>query len=508
MAVAASLCASAALAPAALAAQGDLPKLQQGAPTGITAGYFDDHSIGGDDHMGWGHEGSDPEALAIRFQSSLTNTGPGVLQVCANGSGQDWKSATQSAPANLGDCSGAAVNSGNLWFRYVVAAHDGSTTPAFNRWHLMDLQRFALVPLRQVNGQWVANTSQQTIWDSQWGDCLSLVNQYMDCELNRAQQSLTAGIASGATKVTQEGAPDATAIAFTSLDQIPSGRYQLVAIANPYGRFAESGTGTGSVNCTTIDITSDQQAGTFSVADSATQLGSCFLPQTIPAPVSGSAANDPLAGETVHAPCTLWTQEAVDATADPDDIAGHCWAHIPATDADLLTHPLARTNVTSRKGTPTTTDAIAVARGSVVHTPVTDPGNDDPGTTPKQGDTPKKTVVSDPPVQTPPTQPKALPAMTTRRARSYVRAALRQKFGTIPTTAIVSCRLTGGAASACTASWRRPGGIRYRGTLQVWFASDTSQVRWLYGMSVTRTKPGSVSRTYRRSNWVGGALTA
>ena len=91
MAAVASLCASAVIAPAAIAAPGDLPDLVQSIPTAPAAtpdadtgqvnwgGFFDDHSIGGDNHMGWSHSGSDPEALMVRFQSTLTNAGNGAL---------------------------------------------------------------------------------------------------------------------------------------------------------------------------------------------------------------------------------------------------------------------------------------------------------------------------------------------------------------------------------------------------------------------------------------------
>ena len=78
MAAVASLCASAVIAPAAIAAPGDLPDLVQSIPTAgatdadrvrSTGRFFDDHSVGGDNHMGWSHSGSDPEA-ARRCASS------------------------------------------------------------------------------------------------------------------------------------------------------------------------------------------------------------------------------------------------------------------------------------------------------------------------------------------------------------------------------------------------------------------------------------------------------
>ena len=158
MAAVASLCASAVIAPAAIAAPGDLPDLVQSIPTAPAAtpdadtgqvnwgGFFDDHSISGDNHMGWSHSGSDPEALMVRFQSTLTNAGNGALQLCGYpSSSAAWLRAYQTTPGDLAACPGNAPSSGaSGWFRYAVANH--SATGEFNRWHLMDLQRYALSP--------------------------------------------------------------------------------------------------------------------------------------------------------------------------------------------------------------------------------------------------------------------------------------------------------------------------------------------------------------------------
>src|SRR5215210_1942220 len=124
MAAVASLCASGALASGADAAQGDLPRLAQQAPTGIAMGYFDDHSRGGDNHMGW-DAGPDSEPLAISFQAGLRNAGPGVLQLCTNAGDTDtsWRALRQTAPGSLGDCSGATVNTNGLYARYAIANH-------------------------------------------------------------------------------------------------------------------------------------------------------------------------------------------------------------------------------------------------------------------------------------------------------------------------------------------------------------------------------------------------
>jgi hypothetical protein len=239
----ASLCASAVIAPAALAAPGDLPDLVQQAPTGITMGYFDDHSRGGDNHMGWGFPGSDGEPLAISFQASLRNAGPGVLQLCADGNDQTWRSARQTAPGSLGNCAGAAVNTNPLYFRYAIANHSDQNPSTFNRWHVMDLQRFALVPVNAPGAR--------TQWDTRWGTCMN-DNQYMDCEHDANANRLQVGIAPHADKVTEEGAPDQTVVAFPN--RIPNGSYQLVAIANPYGAIREAGTTYGSVSCVSLQV--------------------------------------------------------------------------------------------------------------------------------------------------------------------------------------------------------------------------------------------------------------
>ena len=128
--------------------------LVQGQPQNVVGGFFDDHSIGGDNHLGWGYTGtggtSQAEPLAITFGTTLTNTGPDQFRVCGYNAAGGWMAAYQVAAATCpATAGGAGAQDG--WFRYVTANHSEPTaTPAgsaFNRWHLMDLQRFALVPL-------------------------------------------------------------------------------------------------------------------------------------------------------------------------------------------------------------------------------------------------------------------------------------------------------------------------------------------------------------------------
>ena len=55
-----ALVAAFALAGNAHAAVGDLPRLTEGAPTGIDASWYDDHSVIGDNHLSWSPEGGSP----------------------------------------------------------------------------------------------------------------------------------------------------------------------------------------------------------------------------------------------------------------------------------------------------------------------------------------------------------------------------------------------------------------------------------------------------------------
>ena len=85
-----------------------------------------------------------------------------------------------------------------------------------------------------------------------------------------------------------------------------------------------------------------------------------------------------------------------------------------------------------------------------------------------------------------------------RKARSYTRTALRRTFGTLPSSAKVTCRSTGGANQACTTSWKRSGGKRYSGTVRVWFTSTTTTVSWNYDLSVQRKQRGHRTTTTTR----------
>jgi hypothetical protein len=510
MAAVATLCAGGALAPSALAASGDLPKLTQLAPTGISLNFYDDHSIGGDNHMGWNHAGSDGEPLAIGFQSSLRNDGDGALQLCANGGSTTVRTGRQTAPATAGDCSGTALAGAAPSFRYAIANHSDAPIPFFNRWHVMDLQRFALVPLNGT-GTAIRNDGTQTLWDNGWGTCLQ-VDGDMACEQDAAALGLDAAISPHTTKLTQEGSPDQAAIVFGDLELVQSGRYQVVALSNPYGTFREAGTSYGSVACTDVQITADQTAGTFSL----TQLPSgstCFLPHTLPT-ASGATGTNAFANAVVDSGCTLHRDTDADWPAnDADAIAGHCWLHVPTandpTTDTLAPHPLAQTALTA--GTRTATDATPVAAGSAVHSDTASDPTPDPGTgtgvqVPITVPSVTAPVTTTAPVVTKPVaQPLALPALLAPSARSKTRTALRRMFGTLPSSAKVSCVITGATTSRCTVSWTRSGAA-YRGTVRISFTSDTRKVSWVYSANVRRTLHGR-TRTYLRSGVTGGRVS-
>ncbi len=494
MAAVASLCASAAIVPAAIAAPGDLPDLVQSVPTAPAAtpdadtglvnwgGFFDDHSIGGDNHMGWSHSGSDPEALSVRFQSTLSNVGNGALELCGYpSSSAAWLRSFQTTPGDLAACPGNAPATGaSGWFRYAVANH--SSTGEFNRWHLMDLQRFALVPTGAT-----AAAGARTQWDSRWGTCMN-DNQFMDCEHDANANRLQVGIAAHADKVTEEGAPDQTVVAFPN--RVPNGTYQLVAISNPYGAIREAGTTYGSVSCVALQVTGDEGLGEWKVYGTG-QPANCQLPTAIPGALTGPGGTDPFAGANPVAACNpLLTT------------TGHCWDTIPVDGA----HPLAHTNVHDNStatatrtvaqygavgtygggggGNPGAAAAVARSRRRAPCSPDRDPG-------PRSANPPKGALT--------------LPTLEARKARSYTRTALRRTFGTLPTSAKVTCRATGGANQACTTSWKRSG-KSYTGTVRVWFTSTTTQVSWNYDLAVQRKQHGHRTTTTTRGARVGGTV--
>jgi hypothetical protein len=109
------------------------------------------------------------------------------------------------------------------------------------------------------------------------------------------------------------------------------------------------------------------------------------------------------------------------------------------------------------------------------------------------------------PVVNPPKGARTLPTLEARKARSYTRTALRRTFGTLPSSAKVECRSTGGANQACTTSWKRSGKT-YSGTVRVWFTSTATQISWNYDLSVQRKQRGHRTTTTTRAARVGGTV--
>src|SRR3954454_2630719 len=287
--------------------------LVQGQPQNVQGGFFDDHSIAGDNHLGWDYGTSQSEPLAITFGSTLTNTGPNQFRVCGYNRNGGWMQAYE-VPAAV--CPGTAGEAGTQdgWFRYVTANHSDATPPLFNRWHLMDLQRFALVPLPTSLG---GPAGAFTAWDNTWGTCLSDGGLTMDCIQDANAAALSTSIPAGASKTTQElnPAPDAERIAIPDQARaaFPDGAYQIVAVSNPYGQYG----GGPSIACTTITL-SGMAAYNPVVTQVGGQPSTCYVPAAMLPGLTGPGGRDPMANaQTTTPPCPL-----VPAS-------GHCWATVP-----------------------------------------------------------------------------------------------------------------------------------------------------------------------------------
>jgi hypothetical protein len=369
--------------------------------------------------------------------------------------------AFQVAPGVLGnDCPPGAPASGAVgWFRMVAANH--SSTGAYNRWHLMDLQRFALVPLPPSLG---GPPAAATAWDTYWGTCLNLGDPSLFCETNPAAPSLVVGIGSGAGKIVQDGAPDDQRIAIPAdaRGSFPDGAYQIVAISNPYGALAEAGTTSGSVACTTVTLANAPAYAGFTATPSPVAPPTCYVPRTIPAALTGPGGRDPMAsaGPTTP-PCTL-----VAAT-------GHCWATVPMSGAN----PPARSNTNATApATIVGTDVVPVAQGADL----------------------RVTAPPPPPAVT----PRTTRLLTARASRSHVRHALRKQFGRHLGRLKVSCRVRASTRSTCTVSWRKRG-AQYRGRVYIRLRTVKSRLRWQYRVDVRKRLHGRTTHI-RRAYRTGG----
>jgi hypothetical protein len=446
--------------------------LVQGQPQNVVGGFFDDHSIGTDNHMGWGYSGSQPEPVAITFGSTLTNTGPSGFRVCGYTPAGGWMQAYEVAGAV---CPGTAAAAGGQdgWFRYVTANHSNpNATPAgsaFNRWHLMDLQRFALVPLPTSLG---GPAGAATAWDTQWGTCLSDGGLTMDCEQAAGAGTLSTSIPAGAAKTTQElnPAPDAERIAIPvgALSEFPDGAYQIVAISNPYGQYG----GGASISCTTITLSG---VGAYNpvVNQVGGQPSTCYVPAAMLAQTGPSGGlRDPMAG-AVASTCPL------DVTPPP---SGHCWDTVPMAGGN----PLAGSHIND-PGFPTITptNTVPVAYGPQVVSP-----------TPSSG------------AKNPPAgasgQPRTVRRLTVTNSKAYTATALRKQFGKRLSRLRISCRVRSSTASTCNVSWRKSG-ASYKGNVWLRYKTVRSRLRWQYRLEVKETKAGH-TQTVRRSYKTGGTF--
>jgi hypothetical protein len=447
---------------AASAAPGDLPDLVQSRPGNVVGGYFDDHSIAGDNHLGWSYGTSESEPLAIDFSSAIYNQGAGALELCGYQSGTaGWMRAFQVAPGVLGnDCPASAPASGGMgWFRMIAANH--STTNAFNRWHVMDLQRFALVPLPPSLG---GPSAAATAWDTYWGTCLNLGDPSLFCSTDPSAPSLATGIASGQGKVTQDGAPDDQRIAIPAdaRGSFPDGAYQVVAISNPYGAIAEAGTTSGSVACTQVQLANAPAYTGFTATPVPTAPATCYVPRTIPAAVTGPGGRDPMAsaGPTTPA-CTIIAA------------SGHCWATVPMAGAN----PPARSNTNATiAATVVGTDVVPVPQGADYRVTATPP--------------------------TPVPAARTARRLTVANSTARVRTALRRQFGRNLRRLRVSCRVMASTRSTCTVRWSKRG-ASYRGKVYLRLRTVKGRLRWQYRVDVTKRQSGRTQHL-RRSYRTGG----
>jgi hypothetical protein len=452
--------------------------LIQGVPQNINGGSFDDHSIGGDNHMGWGFSGSDPEPLAINFGATLSNTGSSTFRVCGYNRSGGWMQAFEASGAN---CPPSAGGTPTEWFRYVTANH--SDIQLFNRWHLMDLQRFALVPVPGSAGHAIA-------WDNDWGTCLGDNDPDEVCEQSANAGSLNVSIAPHTTKITQyktagadsNSSPDAVRIGIPSdaRAMFPDGQYQLVAISNPYGAYS----GPNNVACAAITIsgyTSDPEAPAVTTG---AQPSTCYVPATLNPPVTGPNGRDPLAREqTTTPPCTILA-------------SFHCWTNAPESG----NYKLAQTNATAGNVVDASGATVAVPQGGSLI--VASSGGSAPATVTPAATKPAPAakVVG---ARSTVTTVHARHSLTARRSRSLGRSAARKVFGRHVSRLKASCHTSSSTTSYCNVSFRKSGG-RYSGRVYLRYRTISKRVRWQYRVDIKKHKHGHHTTHVRRSYRTGG----
>ena len=234
--------------------------LVQGQPQNVVGGFFDDHSIGGDNHLGWGYTGtggtSQAEPLAITFGTTLTNTGPDQFRVCGYNAAGGWMAAYQVAAATCPGHCGRRRRAGRL-----VPLRDGEPQRAdrdAGRLRVQPLAPHGPPALRARPAADLARRPGRGV--HRVGHDLGHVPQRrrpddgLRSGRGRRPRRLPPQSRRGAAKTTQElnPAPDAERIAIPAEARaaFPDGAYQIVAISNPYGQYG----GGPSISCTTISV--------------------------------------------------------------------------------------------------------------------------------------------------------------------------------------------------------------------------------------------------------------
>jgi hypothetical protein len=509
IALLAALTAAAVAAPAS-ADPGDLPRLTGVQPLDVRPDWFDDHSVSGDNHLSWSpaagdiyvnrdNQASQREPHDIEWESRIQVGGAGDLEICGYPSGTvGWMRAYQFAPGDLtgASCPVQEPTTGRFgWFRYVYGRH--SQAGEFDRWHVMDLERSALVPL---------NPAVPTVWDNHWGTCLNLQDTDLNCVTDRGAAGLDVGVSDG-QKVTGIGDVDAQtipvavpSIADGAAGMLPDGDYQIVTLTNPYGLIEEEGGAIGSVQCVNVHLTIPRVQGQAGYGEPAVTFdaqlpANCLLPTQLDPALTGPGGFDPMAGGDGIGSCVF--------------TGSHCWLDPPGTaphDDDFydladLYHIPAHSLAT---GNPMVTPRASVPRGSAIPASVAASGLPRAG-----GVTPSVTVpvpgavtMAAPPSSSTRSTDASRRAISTATLRT--RTALRRVFGTGLTRLRVSCRLRPADASTCAVSWRKRG-ARYSGHVHLRNRRVNGRLRWQYRVDVTRRKSGKTTHV-RRDYRTGGTV--
>ena len=251
---------------------------------------------------------------------------------------------------DVATCAGSAPASGaSGWFRYATANH--SSGGEFNRFHAMDVQRFALVPLPAAQGGPAAGAP--TFWDTDWGTCLN-DNEWMDCEAARPRAARRSPWRPARRRSPRRARPTRRSSPSRRRRgrQLADGRYAgRRRSPTRTARCMSRAPATAASTARPSTSPAPRATATSPCNQSATQLSTCLLPKTLPAALTGPGGTDPFRGASALTCASLLSD------------TGHCWATMPTTTTPLAPHPAAKTNAT---GTPTPTATTTVAKGAAV----------------------------------------------------------------------------------------------------------------------------------------------